>query len=133
MILDFQLQEHEKFLKNFTSLFKQIDQDRVGFLNEQQFRMLIAGMELDLEEEQINFLLQEIDPYNNNKMTYSEIVQLLSSQMVPSGDDPNYPSASIPILEKFSLITEQSLQNPLTSDTLPNEHPGLDLAPGQQH
>ena len=51
MILDFQLQEHEKFLKNFTSLFKQIDMDRVGFLNEQQFRMLIAGMGLHLEEE----------------------------------------------------------------------------------
>ncbi len=41
--------------------------------------MLIVGMELYLEEEQVNFLLQEIDPYNNNKMTYSEIVQLLSS------------------------------------------------------
>ena len=116
------MQEHEKFLKNFTNLFKQIDQDRVGFLNEQQFRMLIAGMELRLEEEQINFLLQEIDPYNNNKMTYSEIVQLLSSQMVPSSDDPNDPSGQIPILEKFSLITEQNLGDPLQSKTFANEY-----------
>lgn len=86
--------------------------------------MLIAGMELYLAEEQINFLLQEIDPYNNNKMTYSEIVQLLSSQMVPSGDDPNYPATSIPILEKFSLITEQQNhpKNLVTSEALASEY-----------
>ena len=60
-------------------------------------------MNLNLDADQINLLLQEIDPYNNNKMTYSEIVQLLSSQMVPSGDDQQFTSNSIPILEKFSL------------------------------
>jgi len=34
IILDFQLEEHEKFLDNFSNLFKTIDQERVGFLNE---------------------------------------------------------------------------------------------------
>ena len=60
-------------------------------------------MNLNLDPDNVNLLLQEIDPYNNNKMTYSEIVQLLSSQMVPSGDDQQFASNSIPILEKFSL------------------------------
>ena len=42
------------------------------------------------EEEEVDYLLGQIDPYNNNKMTYSEVVQLLSSHMVPSDDqDPN--------------------------------------------
>ena len=36
-------------------------------------------------------------------MTYSEIVQLLSSHMVPSNSNPSGPADSIPILEKFSL------------------------------
>ena len=67
-------------------------------------------MDLNLEEEHVNFLLSEIDPYNNNKMTYSEIVQLLSSQMVP-GDEHNYPQSSIPILEKFSMINDPNYQN----------------------
>jgi len=118
IILDFQLQEHEKFLKNFTNLFKQIDTDSVGYLNEPQFRILINGMELFLEEDQVNYLLQEIDPYNNNKMTYSEIVQLLSSQMVPSNNNPNVPSNSIPILEKFSLIHEQTQEQQQLADTM---------------
>ena len=34
IILDFQLQEHEKFLKNFTELFKSIDNYGIGYLNE---------------------------------------------------------------------------------------------------
>ena len=56
------------------------------------------------DPEEINYLLGQIDPYNNNKMTYSEIVQLLSSHMVPS-DDPNMPPGqSIPMLEKLSLV-----------------------------
>jgi len=61
-------------------------------------------MEMIQDPEEINYLLGQIDPYNNNKMTYSEIVQLLSSHMVPS-DDPNMPPGqSIPMLEKLSLV-----------------------------
>ena len=40
-------------------------------------------------EEELMFLLQMVDPYNNNRMTYSEIVHLLSSHMVPI--DSNNP------------------------------------------
>lgn len=84
-------------------------------------------MELSLDADQVNLLLQEIDPYNNNKMTYSEIVQLLSSQMVPSGDDPQFASNSIPILEKFSLKTEQGHVSQQPSDGAENEYSvGLD-------
>lgn len=84
IILDFQLQEHEKFLKNFTSLFKRIDQFRIGYLNEAQFRDLMSMMGLISQDDEIAYLLSQIDPYKNNRMTYSEVVQLLSSHMVPN-------------------------------------------------
>ena len=65
---------------------------------------MIQKMGIVEEEEEVNYLLGEIDPYNNNRMTYSEVVQLLSSHMVPA-DDPNLgPNQSIPILEKFSMM-----------------------------
>ena len=38
-------------------------------------------------EEDVLILLQMIDPYNNQKMTYSEVVHLLSSHMIPLYDD----------------------------------------------
>ena len=34
IILDFQLQEHEKFLSRFTQLFKSVDHDNNGVIDE---------------------------------------------------------------------------------------------------
>jgi hypothetical protein len=50
-------------------------------------------------EDEVQYLLQLVDPYNNQRMTFSEIVHLLSSHMVPV-DDQN-PNQTIPLLEKF--------------------------------
>lgn len=45
IILDFQLQEHEKFLSRFTLLFKQIDHDKNGIIDEVSF-LLVTTLEL---------------------------------------------------------------------------------------
>lgn len=37
-------------------------------------------------EDEVQYLLQLVDPYNNQRMTFSEIVHLLSSHMVPIDD-----------------------------------------------
>jgi len=64
-------------------------------------------MNLIENKDEVDYLLGKIDPFNNNKMTYSEVIQLLSSHMVPSGDDQGDYQQSIPILEKFSHLGEQ--------------------------
>lgn len=46
IILDFQLEEHEKFLQNFTNLFKEIDQQKLGYINEEQFKELMNRMKM---------------------------------------------------------------------------------------
>jgi len=43
-ILDFQLAEHEKFLRQFNDLFRQIDVNGRGVLNQEQFKFLIFNM-----------------------------------------------------------------------------------------
>ena len=52
-------------------------------------------------EEEIESLLAKVDPDNNQKMTYSEVVLVLSSHMVPK--DPMNPNsnAQVALLEKF--------------------------------
>lgn len=35
IVLDFQLQEHEKFINKFVSLYKSIDDDRDGIIDEE--------------------------------------------------------------------------------------------------
>ena len=100
IILDFQLQEHEKFLFRFTQLFKEVDIDNNGIINEDEFRELVAKMNVIEREDEVQYLLQLVDPYNNQKMTFSEIVHLLSSHMVPIDPEGN-PQQTIPLLEKF--------------------------------
>ena len=48
--------------------------------------------------EEVDVLLSIIDPHNNKQMTYSETVQLLSSQVTQIGDGT---ARTIPLLEKF--------------------------------
>ena len=89
-MLDFQLREHEKFLSYFIQLFKRVDGDRDGILDENQFRNLMlsigftgdATSSADFQEARIEKFLNDIDPYSNQKITFSECVQLLSSETV---------------------------------------------------
>ena len=52
-------------------------------ISEEEFRELVEKLNILDKEEEIMYLLQMIDPYNNQRMTYSEVVHLLSSHMVP--------------------------------------------------
>ena len=97
LILDFQLQEHERFLFKFTDLFKNIDEDQDGILDEDQFRGLIEAMNV-VDQQEIDTLLQKVDPFNNQKMTYSEVVHLLSGHLTNKSEEDN---EQVPILEKF--------------------------------
>lgn len=57
MVLDFQLQEHEKFLGRFTELFKHVDEDSNGIIDENQFRELITQMGVVEYQEDVEALL----------------------------------------------------------------------------
>lgn len=45
-VLDFQLKEHEKFLYKFIVVFKQIDGDNNGVVNEDEFIELVKRMRI---------------------------------------------------------------------------------------
>ena len=64
-----------------------MDADRNGVINEDEFRELLIQMRVLNKEEDLILLLQIVDPYNNQKMTYSEVVHLLSSHMISMGGD----------------------------------------------
>ena len=52
-------------------------------------------------ENAIDNLLSQVDPYNNKKMNYSEVVDALSNHMVPRDSfNPNMQN-QIALIEKF--------------------------------
>ena len=108
IILDFQLQEHERFLIRFTDLFKSVDNDQDGVISEVQFKDLLRMMNIIPTEDEIEDLLAKVDPDNNKKMTYSEVVLVLSSHMVPK-DSNNPQGQQIAMLEKFISESEEGM------------------------
>lgn len=52
-------------------------------------------------EDEIESLLAKVDPDNNKKMTYSEVVLVLSSHMVPKDQMNPNPNQLVALLEKF--------------------------------
>ena len=83
-------------------MFKSVDDDSDGMVDENGFRQLIDDMNVIKEESETNLLLHTIDPYNKQKMTFSEIVNLLSNHMVPKS--PETPAVTVPLLEKFANL-----------------------------
>lgn len=82
VLLDFQLKGHERFLSKFVKLFKQFDNDKNGVINEAEFRKLLLTMNPERTENDIDYWLNHIDPWNNQQITFSECVTFLSADLV---------------------------------------------------
>lgn len=59
----------------FNILFKQLDEDNDGIVNEAQFKQLLVSMSVAVASEQdLDTLLKVVDPNNNKTVTYSQVV-----------------------------------------------------------
>ena len=78
---EFQIKLREKYLKNFVLLFKNVDKDNNGIINEEEFVSLLYNMNIFGEQIKIKIieLLTQIDPFNNKQITFSECVNLFSN------------------------------------------------------
>ncbi|CAG9317864.1 unnamed protein product [Blepharisma stoltei] len=102
ILLDFQLKGHEKFLSNFLAMFRDADKDRNGMISEPEFRELLDATGLGFEEPDIFRLLQIIDPYDNQQITFSECVALFSTELIPMSNSNS--GSQVAILQRLSLV-----------------------------
>ena len=88
ILLEIQIRLREKYLSNFIRIFHEIDEDNDGILNEEEFILLIKQFNLYSSEtvnKKIDDLLEKIDPFNTNVITFSDIVSLLSEEQIEDG------------------------------------------------
>ena len=81
IIHEFQIMKREKYLKPFVKLFKSVDEDSDGILNESQFINLVKLMNIFDEKNfkiELDNLLNAIDPYDNKKIIFTDCVTLFS-------------------------------------------------------
>lgn len=88
IILDYQIKCRIKYLRNIYNLFKELDNDENGILNENEFIQLVANTDLFNEgfSENSNRLLNLVDPANHKQVTFSEIVTCFSKENVKEMD-----------------------------------------------
>jgi Ca2+-binding EF-hand superfamily protein len=84
LVSEHQIKSRENYLKNFVKLFRKYDKDLDGILNEEEFINLIKEIpycQNNLDQFVFKFL-SIIDPFNNQKITFSECVSLFSMELI---------------------------------------------------
>ena len=105
IVLDNHIRFRDKQLKNFVDIFKEIDNDRDGNIDEEQFIELVKRMKIFKEEEEeskIFKLMEKIDPFDNQKFTFSQCVSFFSVETIKEIDKEG-KEKEISILEKVCL------------------------------
>ena len=128
IVLDNHIRFRDKQLKNFVELFKSVDSDRDGIINEEEFTELVQRMKIFKEEEvesKIFQFLEKIDPFDNQKFTFSECVNFFSSELIIE-KDINGNQREIPVLEKVCLVEKKNKNKEINDDN--NEEPNNNKA-----
>jgi hypothetical protein len=100
ILTGYQITYREKYLSNLHKLFIKCDEECVGVLNENGFKKLLNSIDFiqKLGNEYSKKLLYKIDPYSYNNITFTEIVNLFSKEMVIDEE-----GLTMSILDKLGL------------------------------
>jgi Ca2+-binding EF-hand superfamily protein len=82
VLLDFQLIGHTHFLAPFVALFRCVDTQRRGLLDEAAFRRLVASVAPQKTAAEVEELLMDVDPFNHQIVTFSDCVVALGKDLV---------------------------------------------------
>lgn len=81
IILDFQLKNHHNFISKFISLFRIYDSPNFGFINTEQFRDMMGGIDPERRLD-VDSLLLKIDPHDMNVIPFSVCVSVFSTEPI---------------------------------------------------
>ncbi|KAG2393869.1 hypothetical protein C9374_003633 [Naegleria lovaniensis] len=82
VLLDFQLESHEKFLSKFVKMFREVDSNKDGILNQHELKQLLTTINPNGTDEEYQNFVSIIDPNNNQQITFSECVTYLSADLL---------------------------------------------------
>lgn len=75
-ILTFDLAKHIRELQGLWDLYIEIDEDKNGVLNDEEFSQLMKRVGICDSDEDIRYFLDQLDPSGNEENTFSEIVKM---------------------------------------------------------
>ena len=106
ILTGYQITYREKYLSNLHKLFIKYDEESIGVLNENGFLKLLNSIDF-IQKQGIGYmkkLLNKIDPHSYNNITFTEIVNLFSKEMILDED-----GLTMNILDKLGLEDPSNL------------------------
>jgi len=104
ILLDFQLKTHDKYIKKFLNFFKKYDTDNNGILTEDEFISFSQALNVFPPEEfneNITRILEIVDPFNKQQVTFSQCIELYSLETFII-EDENGNKKEISFLDKIA-------------------------------
>ena len=69
-------------MSRFRRLFRDVDADRNGILNEDEFRQFVLKIDPNKSLGEMDDLMNAVDPWNNENITFSEAVGVMAADLV---------------------------------------------------
>ena len=80
-LLEFQLTGHLHYLGAFAHLFHALDPKGKGTIDESEFRQLVSAIDPKRPEEVVASLLEQVDPHNLQRISFSDCVHALAADL----------------------------------------------------
>ena len=108
VLLDFQLKGHMKFLSGLQRRYQEADKDRDGYIDEEEFREVVNSLNLGYNAKDMQRLLQLIDPYAYQRITFSQCTALFNSvscrQETVKGEEQ-----TVSVLQRLALMEGEGM------------------------
>ncbi|KAK7198677.1 Leucine Rich repeats (2 copies) [Novymonas esmeraldas] len=82
LLLDFQLDGHERFLERYVGLFRRHDVDQDGIVNGAAFASIVRELDPSKSAEAVEAMVARIDPHGNELISFSESITFLNDELL---------------------------------------------------
>ncbi|CAD8141980.1 unnamed protein product [Paramecium pentaurelia] len=96
LILEYLMSLYQQYLANFCIVFKSVDHDKDGILNQQQFFKLTESIKPSLQKEDYSKIYEMLDPFKNDKITFSQIVRVFKN--------PQLYNKNVDLIQQICII-----------------------------
>lgn len=105
VVMEYQISYRDNYLKCFLGMFQKYDKDKNGIVNEEEFKEIVKDIPIICKKGNayVKELLEKVDPLNLNKITFSDVVSLFSSEVIEGSGNNGGSGNGISILDQICL------------------------------
>ncbi|CAD8144845.1 unnamed protein product [Paramecium octaurelia] len=96
ILLEYFMNLYQSYLANLRVVFESVDHDKDGIINQQQFFKLTESIKPNLKNEECTQIYETLDPFQNDKITFSQIVRVFKNLQLQN--------KNVDLIQQISLV-----------------------------